>query len=221
MKRIFRLLFLASTAAGLALPFLPAGSWPWWDSAWIFCFFIFVYMDLVDSAGLSAARLSSGIVVISMAVILGLSGLTGWPAGPLKFTPHAGLMLGGALPLVLPLLAFAMLTVSAQASDTAISGAGRYGLALATTGAFIFSILNGLTFFVKDRIWWIWNPLGGPHALGQAAFGLVFLAAAAFALAFVYPADSRMRRSRWSTGLEAWFGANLLFLVATIKGFSG
>lgn len=218
MKRIFRLLFLASTAGGLALPFLAPGTWPWWDAVWIFSFFVLVYVDLVVREGLSAARFSSGIVVIPMAVLLGLSGLTGWPVGPLRFTAHAGLMLGGAIPLVLPLLAFALLTASGQASAAAFPGAGRFGLAIATAGAFLFSIVNGLAFFVTDRIWWEWNPAGEPHPAVRAVAGLFFLAAAAFPLAFAYPVDSRMRLSRWSTGLEAWLGANALFAVANLAG---
>lgn len=216
MRRVFWCLFFALTVAGAALPFLTPASWPWWDSPWIFVFFVAVYSDLAASAGLSAARFSSGIVVISMAVILGLSGLTGWPAGPLQFTAHAGLQLGGVIPLTLPLLAFALLTVSAQAAASAFPGANRMGLALATAGGFVASVVNGLAFFVTDRVWWLWNPVGLPRAAGHAVFGLIFLAATAFALAFAYPADTRMRQSRWSAGLVAWLAVNALFLTANL-----
>jgi uncharacterized membrane protein len=216
MSRVFWSLFFALTVAGAALPFLTPASWPWWDSSWIFVFFVAVYSDLATSSGLPAARFSSGIVVISMAVLLGLTGLTGWPAGPLQFTSHAGLQLGGVIPLTLPLLAFAILTVSAQAAASAFPGANRTGLALATAGGFVASVVNGLAFFVSDRIWWLWNPPGGPHAAGHAGFGLLFLAVTAFALAFAYPADTRMQRSRWNTGFVAWLAINALFLTANL-----
>ena len=219
MKRIFWILFFAATAAGAALPFLPAGSWPWWDSTWIMVFFVAVYADLAGAAGLSGARFSSGIVVVSMAVLLGLTGLTGWPCGPLQFTAHAGLRLGGAVPLVLPLLAFALLTVSGHAAAAAFPGAGRTGLALATSGGFLLSVANGLALLVLCRIWWVWNPLDQPNAAGRAAFGLLFLGATAFALAFTYPADSRLRLSRWSAGSIAWLSANALFLIANFAIF--
>jgi len=219
VKKIFWILFLAATAAGTALPFLRPGSWPWWDSTWVFFFFVAVYADLVGTAGLSRARLSSGTIVIAMAVLLGLSGQTGWPCGPLLFTAHAGLRLGGALPLALPLLAFSLLAVSAQAASAAFPGAGRNGLALATAAGFLFSVVNGLALFADDRIWWVWNPLGRPDAPGRAVFGLAFLGASAFALAFAYPADSRMRLSRWAPGPVAWLAANALFLVANFSMF--
>jgi uncharacterized membrane protein len=219
LKRTFWLLFFASTAAGVALPFLPAGSFRWWDSAWAIVFFVAVYADLAGAAGLSRARYCSGIVVVAMAVLLGLSGLTGWPCGPLLFTPQAGLRLGGAVPLILPLLAFALLTVSGQAAAAAFPGAGRTGLAAATAAGFLLTVVNGLSLFETVRIWWVWNPLNAPHAVASAAFSLGFLGATAFALAFVYPADSRLRLSRWSTGLVAWLSVNGLFLVANFAMF--
>jgi hypothetical protein len=219
LKRIFWLLFFAATAAGTSLPFLPPGSWPWWDPTWIAFFFVAVYYVRAGSAGLAAARFSSGIVVLAMAVVLGLGGLTGWPVGPLRFTAHAGLLLGGTLPLVLPLLAFSLLTAGGQAAASAFPGMGRTAHAFATAAGFLFSIVNGLAFFVADRIWWEWNPMHDPHAAGRAVFGLAFLGATAFALAFVYPVDSRMRLSRWSPGLVAWLAANALFLVGNLAGF--
>jgi hypothetical protein len=214
MKRLFWMLFFAATAAGAALPFLSPCSWPWWDSTWIALFFVAVYYDLAAAAGLSSARFSSGIVVVAMAVVLGLSGLTGWPCGPLRFTAHAGLQIGGTLPLVLPLLAFSLLTVSGQAAASAFPGGGRIILALATASGFLLSVANGLAFFAADRIWWKWNPMQDPNSLARGAFGLVFLGATAFALAFAYPTDSRLRLSRWSPGLIAWLAANALFLAA-------
>jgi len=219
LKRIFWILFFATTAAGGALLFLPSGSWPWWDTAWVALFFVAVYADLATTAGLSGARFSSGIVLIAMAVVFWLTGLTGWPCGPMVFTAHAGIRLGGAIPLALPLLAYSLLSVSVRAAASAFPGAGRTALAAATAAGFLLSILNGLAFFVRDRIWWIWNPLAGPHAAGRAVFGLAFLAAAAFALAFVYPADTRMRQSRWNVGLAAWLAANALFLAANFSIF--
>lgn len=219
MKKLFWILFFAATAAGVALPFLPTGSWPWWDSVWVMVFFVAVYADLAGTCGLSAARFSSSIVVIVMAVVLGLTGMTGWPCGPLVFTAHAGLRIGGAIPLILPLLAFSLLTVSGHAASAAFPGAGRTGLSLATAAGFLLSVVNGLALFEACRIWWVWNPLHGPQPTTRAALGLAILAASAFALAFVYPVDSRMRRSRWSTGLLAWLSANTLFLVANFAMF--
>ena len=214
MKQIFWILFFATTAAGAALLFLPSGSWPWWDTVWVALFFVAVYADLAATAGLSGARFSSGVVVLAMATVLGLTGLTGWPCGPLMFTAHAGFRLGGAIPLALPLLAFSLLTASGRAAGSAFPGAGRTALASATAAGFLLSILNGLAFFARDRMWWIWNPLAMPHAGARAAFGLGFLALAAFALAFVYPADTRMQQNRWNAGVTAWLAANALFLAA-------
>jgi len=207
MTQAFQILFSAATAAGFVLPFLAPGAWPWWDSVWIFFFFVMVYADLARRLGLSAARTGAGIVILTMAVLLGAAGFS----GSLNFTENAGLQIGGAIPLVLPLLAFAMLTVSGQAAESAFPGAGRTALALATTAAFLLSVLNGLTFFSTNRIWWEWNPENAPGGMPGL---LLLLAIASFALISVCPADSHLKRSRWNAGLLAWLGMNTLFLVA-------
>jgi hypothetical protein len=210
------MLFPACTAAGFALPFLPAGSWPWWDSAWVLIFFVGVYAKLAGWAGLSAARMSAGIVVVALALVLGLGALTGWPVGPLRFTEHAGLRLGGAIPLMLPLLGFSLLTVSGQAAAAALPGAGRLGLAAGTAAGFVFTIANGITFFAADRLWWLWNPWGDGPASVRAVMSLGALAAAGFALSFVYPVDSRLRLARWNAGVAAWVLTNVLFATARL-----
>lgn len=219
MKRILWVLFFLVTATGAVLPFLPAGSWPWWDPLWVALFFIAVYYDFASSSGLSRARFSSGIVVIAMAVILGLSGMTGWPIGPLRFTTHAGLQLGGSVPLILPLLAYAILSTCNMAAASAFPWSGRKVLAAATALAFLLTVINGCAFASLSRLWWEWNPTRMPDASGRAVIGLAFLSASAFALAFVYPVDSRLRMSRWNPGAFAWLAGNTLFLVANLAIF--
>lgn len=216
MIRLFWVLFLAATAAGLALPFQPASAWPWWDSAWILVFFVAAYADLVAASSLSSARMAAGIVVILLAVILGLGSLTGWPVGPLRFTEHSGLRLGGALPLVLPLFGFALLSASRQVADAAIPSAGRAGLAAATSAAALATILNGLPFLMSDRLWWLWNPWGDGNASGRAVFSLAVLGVAAIALSLALPVDSRLRTRRWTPGAIAWIATNVLFFVARL-----
>ena len=217
MKHIFWILFFSVTVAGGVLVFLPHGAWPWWDSIWTFVFFVAVYADLAGATGLAGARLASGVVVIAMAIVLGLTALTGWPCGPLQFTARAGLHLGGALPLTLPLLAFSLLTVSGRAADAVFPAAGRNFLAAATAAGFLITVVNALAFFVTDRGWWEWNSSHDPNAGVRAVFALAFLAALAFALAFVYPIDSRMKRHRWNAGAAAWMAANALFLLANFS----
>jgi len=216
MTKVLWSLFFACTASGLALPFLPATTWPWWDAAWILIFFVAVYVDLVGWAGLPAARMSAGIVVVSLGVLLALGTMTGWPVGPMRFTEHSGLRLGGTLPLALPLLGFCLLTVSGQVAAAAFPGAGKPGLAAGTAAAFLLALANGMGFFAADRIWWLWNPWSDGPAAGRAVFSLGVLAAAGFALAFVYPADSRLRLRRWNACAAAWIIINLLFLAARL-----
>lgn len=214
MTRIFWLLFWGATAAGLALPFQSAGTWPWWDSVWILVFFMAAYAELVSASSLSAARMAAGIIVISLAVILGVGSLTGWPVGPLRFTEHSGLRLGGALPLVLPLFGFALLFASRLVAEAAFPSAGRGGLAAATAAAALATLLNGLTFLMSDRLWWLWNPWGDGMAFGRAIFSLAVLGLAGLAFTFVLPADSRLRTRRWTPGVIAWVSTNILFLAA-------
>lgn len=216
MKRVFWILFFLCSAVGLILPLLPPTSWPWWDSAWILLFFVATYAGMVDSAGLSATRRTAVIVLVSMAVLLGLGALTAWPVGPLRFTEHSGLRLGGAIPLALPLFAFALLTASGQAAAAAMPGAGRTGLAAGTAVAFIVTIANGTDFLVSMRIWWLWNPWGEGPATGRILISFLALGAAAALLSFAYPVDSRMRRTRWNAVAMAWVSTNLLFLAARL-----
>ena len=117
---------------------------------------------------------------------------------------------------MLPLLGFSLLTVSGQTAAAAFPGAGRPGLASGTAGAFVLTVANGTAFFTTGRFWWLWNPEGGGPAYGRAALSLGVLAAAGFALAFVYPVDSRMRRGRWNAGVAAWISTNVLFLAARL-----
>ncbi|TSA31345.1 MAG: carotenoid biosynthesis protein [Verrucomicrobiaceae bacterium] len=216
MRRIFWILFFSCSAAGLILSFLPPGSWPWWDSSWILLFFVATYAGMVESEGLSATRMTAGIVLVSMAVLLGLGALTGWPVGPLRFTEHSGLRLGGAIPLALPLFAFALLTASGQAAAAAMPGSGRTGLAIGTAVAFLVTIANGTDFLVSRRIWWLWNPWGDGHAPGRIIFSFLVLGAAAAILSFAYPVHTSMRRTRWNAAVIAWLSINLLFLAARL-----
>ena len=216
MSRIFWILFFLCSAAGLTLPFLPPASWPWWDSTWILLFFVASYAGMVGSAGLSATRMTAGIVLVSMAVLLGLGALTGWLVGPLRFTEHSGLRLGGAIPLALPLFAFALLTASGQAAAAALPSAGRVGLAAGTAAAFLFTIVNGMEFLVSNRIWWLWNPWGDVTATGRILFSFLSLGTAAVILSFAYPANTGMRRTRWNAAAMAWVSTNLLFLAARL-----
>jgi len=216
MKRVFWILFFLCSAAGLILPLLPPASWPWWDSTWILLFFVAAYAGMVESTGLSTTRLTAGIVLVSMAVLLGLGALTGWPLGPLRFTEHSGLRLGGAIPLAVPLFAFALLTTSGQVAAVAMPSAGRTGLAVGTAIAFLITIANGTEFLVTDRIWWLWNPWGDGNATGRISFSFLVLGAAAAILSFAYPADTGMRRTRWNAAVIAWLSINLLFLAARL-----
>jgi len=216
VRRVFWILFFSCSAAGLALPFLPPASWSWWDSTWILLFFVAAYAGMVEVAGLSATRMTAGIVLVSMAVLLGLGALTGWPVGPLRFTEHSGLRLGGAIPLALPLFGFALLTASGQVTAALMPGAGRAGLAAGTAVAFLVSIANGTEFLVADRIWWLWNPWGNGSATGRIVFSCLVLGSAAALLSFAYPADTSMRRTRWNAASIAWVSINLLFLAARL-----
>lgn len=216
MTRLFWILFWAATLAGLVLTRQPAGTWPWWDSAWSLTFFVASYAGLVSRSSLPAARLAAGVVIFSLAVVLGVGTLAGWPVGPVRFTENSGLRLGGALPLVLPLFGFALLTASREAAGAAFPGAGRAGLAAATAGALLLTLINGLTFLGGDRLWWLWNPWGDGAAPLRAASSLAVLALAAAALFFAYPPDVRLRLSRWTEGSAAWVAINALFLAARL-----
>lgn len=217
LKNIFWVLFILWTTPGIALLFLESGAGGWWDPVWILLFALAAYSDLVGIKGLGAARICAGIVLLAFVLILAVVALGGWP--PVHFTDRAGLRIGGAVPLLLPLLAFALLTVSACATAGVFPHAGRRGLAGWTAAGFAFSVVNGSIFFAKERFFWLWNPRGAESAGLNGALGIAFLGAATFALAFAYPADARMHRARCSGPLVAWFAVNGLFLAANLSAF--
>ena len=60
------------TIGGVVLLFQEAGAQPWWDVLWVLFLALSAYVTLVQSAGLSRARMCAGVVLVVFA---------GWCAG--------------------------------------------------------------------------------------------------------------------------------------------
>ncbi|MEI6491921.1 MAG: hypothetical protein WCO94_05165 [Verrucomicrobiota bacterium] len=209
------LLFIGWTLGGLLLPFFDRGAFDWWDKVWVALFAVAAYAGIAARSGLSSARVCASVVFVSFAAALAAAVLCG-PLAP-HFTPQAGPKIAGVFPLLPPLLLFALLSASERVTADIFPCAGRAGHAAWTALGFAICVVNGLAFLEKTRGWWVENP-GGDGWSGAVAMTTV-LACAAFALAFVYPVDSRMRLNRLSAGLVAWLSVNGLFLVANFAMF--
>jgi hypothetical protein len=215
MKHPLWLLFIGWTLGGLALPFFDRGAFGWWDKVWVALFAVAAYAGIAARSGLSSARVCASVVIVSFAATLAMAVLCGQLAP--HFTPQAGPEIAWVFRLLPPLLLFALLSESEQVSAVVFPCAGRVGHAAWTALGFAICVVNGAAFLEKTRGWWVGNP-GGNGWIGAVAMTTV-LACVAFALAFVYPVDSRMRTNRWSAGLVAWLAVNGLFLVANFAMF--
>ena len=202
------------TAAGGFLLFQESGSLPWWDVVWILLLALSAYVGLVQVGGLSRARMCAGVVLVVFAGMILLTALSGWPLGPVRFTGPEVLRVGNVFPLLPPLLAFSILTLSQRTMAVACPGLGINGLAIAVTGVFAATVLNGSAFLAQSRLWWLWNPWGEGNAVIPAGVGIVSIALAGFFLARIYPEDNDLKLTRWSPAAAVLIVLNALFLAA-------
>ncbi len=216
MKKTISILAVFWTLVGGFLLFRESGTFPWWDVVWVLLLATIAYSGLVTLAGLAKARACAGIVLVVFSAFIALTIFTGWPLGPIRFRGLDALKLGNSFPLLPPLLAFALLSLSQKTAAQIFSTVGRNALATITAGFFCLTITNGLIFFCKTRLWWLWNPWGGESAHFQAAIAFAMLALAGFFLARIYPEDTGLKLSRWSSEGVVLLAVNLLFLAANI-----
>jgi hypothetical protein len=209
------------TAGGAVLLFQEAGSQVWWDAVWVLLLALSAYVSLVQSAGLSRARMCAGVVLVVFAGLIILTALTGWPLGPVRFTGPSVLRVGNMFPLLPPLLAFSILTLCQRALAVACPGLGIIGLAIAVAGVFATTVLNGSIFLSEARLWWLWNPWGEGMALLPAAIGLASIGLAGFFLARIYPEDTDLKLTRWSPAAVVLGFINILFVTANMLHFMG
>ena len=209
------------TFGGAVLLFQEAGSQPWWDAVWVLLLALSAYVTLVQSGGLSRARMCAGVVLVVFAGLIILTALSGWPLGPVRFTGPSVLRVGNVFPLLPPLLAFSLLTLCQRALAVACPGFGMNGLAAAVAGVFAATVLNGSVFLSEARLWWLWNPWGEGMALLHAAIGLASIAVAGFFLARIYPEDTDLKLTRWSPAALVLVFVNILFLAANTLHFMG
>lgn len=207
----------AWTLGGAVLLFQEAGSCVWWDVVWVLLLALTAYSGLVGTGGLGRARMCAAAVLVVFSAMVVLTVLTGWPFGPVRFQGPATLRLGNVLPLLPPMLAFALLTLAQRTAAVAFPGLGVNALASTTAAIFTVTALNGLTFLGKARLWWLWNPWGEASALWPTVTGCVSLALAGFFLARIYPEDTGLKLTRWSPAAALLLVMNGLFLAAALR----
>lgn len=209
------------TAGGLLLLNQEAGSQPWWDVLWVLLLTLNAYTGLVISGGLSKARLCAGVALGGFAAIILCTALCGWPLGPIHFTGIPTLRIGNVFPLLPPLLLFSLLALSQRALAVAFPGLGVNSLAAVVAAVFVASLLNSFFFLSKARLWFLWNPWGEGSAMIPAIAGLVSLAVAGFFLSRVFPEDTDLKLTRWSSAAFLLIIVNAVFLAANTLFFLG
>ena len=118
----------------MGLLFLEAGSPIWWDVVWVLLLALTSYASLASTYGLSQARVCAGVVLVVFSVMLLLTALCGWPFGPIQFAGPSPLRLGNAFPLLPPMFAFSLLTLSQRALAVALPSLDLNALALSVAG---------------------------------------------------------------------------------------
>ena len=216
MKNLTSILAVLWTLAGGFLLFRESGTFPWWDAVWVLLLATMAYGGLVTLAGLAKARAWAGIALVVFSAFIALTIFTGWPLGPIRFRGPDALKLGNTFPLLPPLLAFALLSLSQKTAAQIFSTVGCNALATIAAGFFCLTTANGLIFLFKTRLWWLWNPWRGESAHFQAVIAFVMLALAGFFLARIYPEDTALKLSRWSPDGVVLLTVNLLFLLANL-----
>ncbi len=220
MKKANSILVAIWTLLAGYLLLLEAGTFPWWDVIWVLLLSTLAYGGLVSLSGLAKARACAGIVLVAFSALIALTIFTGWPLGPMRFCGLEGLKLGGTFPLLPPLLALALLTLAQKSAAQIFSTFERNALAAISSGFFCFTLVNGLIFLSKTRLWWLWNPWGGGGAFMQAMIAFVTLAIAGFFLARIYPEDTGLKLTRWSPEGVVLLCVNALFLTVNILFFA-
>jgi hypothetical protein len=221
MRVLFYWLCGLWTLGGAGLLLQEAGSPIWWDVVWVLFLALTSYASLASTYGLAHARVSAGVVLVVFSGMLLLTALCGWPLGPIQFAGPSALRLGNAFPLLPPLLAFSLLTLSQRALAVAFPNLGTNALALSVAGVFTASVCNGLAFLVKARLWWLWNPWGEGAAILPACIGILSLALAGFFLARIYPEDTALKLKRWSSEAGVLIIVNIVFLAANVLFLAG
>jgi hypothetical protein len=220
MTRAITWLAALWTAGGAVFLFQgEAGSPVWWDVGWVLLLAMAAYLELVGTGGLGRARLFAGIALAVFGGMVLLTALSGWPFGPMRFTGPEALRVGGVFPLLPPLWLFALLALCQRAMAVAVPDARTNALAGMVAGGFVLTVANGLVFFAKARLWWLWNAWGDGSAWGAAAFGLASLAAAAFFLSRIHPEDTALKLSRWSSAGVLLIVVNGVFLAANVSAW--
>ncbi len=210
----------AWTLSGVALIFAPAGSVPWWDFVWVLSLLLVGYAGIASAQGIGPARVAAGVGLLGFSIVLAVGAVTGLPTGPVRFTAHAGAKIGGLLPVLVPVMAFALLALAVRVAWVVAPGAGRFGTAGLAAGFFTVTLTNGLGFLSGQRFWWLWNPWGNPVGPWVLAVALLSFAVVAFALALAFPAFTELRRRQWLDPALVLVGLNMLFAVYWLRGDS-
>lgn len=211
--KILHIAFVLCTLGGVALVFLPQGSFDWWNPLWVLLAAAAAYASLAAGIGLAAARVTAAAVLAGFAAVLLVAH---WAAvTPVFFTAHVGPRLGGALPVLPVVLGFALLVFAQRAAARVFPSAGRWAVnGLAALG-FLITLANATAFLGGVRLWWLWNPLGELIPWWVAPATLAVAGLCAMALAWAIPAPVKLQRHQPDVWLLA--AVNALFLVATVK----
>jgi uncharacterized membrane protein len=135
------------------------------DTLWLLLAAANLYLALAERVGLATARMWAIVIVATGAVIALASVRTGWPLGPVLYTTHLGMKLGG-VSLGWPLWWFVVVVGGRMLAERLLSRASYPQLALATGVLAFLTQINLEPLAWKVRLFWFWYA-PGTHLAGQ------------------------------------------------------
>ena len=186
------------------------------DALWIGLAATVVYFHTVAAEGLPTARRWAVIILCTAGGAEWLGTRTGFPFGPYRYTANFGWLIGGVLPVAIPLAWFVIVLCARVLVRQLRPGTTRLELALGVGFVAFLTDLNLEFIAWKVRGYWRWYPdLPGPLPSYPPFQNFVAWFLLSFALALFLPGNHtlRLRRPSAFRPLVVLGLMNTLFLV--------
>ena len=186
------------------------------DALWIAFAATVVYLHTAAVEGLPTARRWAVTILLGSTVAESIGATTGFPFGPYRYTQNFGWLIGGVVPVAIPLAWLVILLCGRTLILRLRPRVSRLELALGVGLVALVTDLNLEFVAWKVRGYWIWYPdLRGLVPAWPPAQNFVAWFILSFALTLALPANYELRPHRPSTfrPLAVLGLMNALFMV--------
>ena len=128
------------------------------DALWIAFAATVVYLHTAAAEGLRTARRWAGMILLASTAAEWIGASTGFPFGPYRYTRNFGWLIGGVVPVAIPLAWLVILLCGRVLVLRLRPAASRLELALGVGLVALVTDLNLEFVAWKVRAYWIWYP---------------------------------------------------------------